>query len=185
MGFFELLLILVLGIGAIGGSVMLALAIRSIDMRLRNTEKTLSGESDKPALAWHEPAAHPLRDVRIALVIRQDSQYPLFATMLREMFLAEDASEVEMFNTIAEAEAWGPEILVSGEVVCNGYSEVYYSADLTCKTPHQMVTAIVEKPAQGDRPSNLGLELVEKLKADLTRLLLREERRKALRELGN
>jgi hypothetical protein len=74
-------------------------------------------------------------------------------------------------------------ILIRGEVVCNGYSDVYFLAKLSCMIGQEEVCAIVERPPDGDRQENLCLELVSKLSQNLEKLIRLNERKNALREL--
>jgi len=142
-----------------------------------------------PALAAVD-AIRPLEGLRIGLAVTQDHAHPVFATLLKEQLLKEDALEVN-FLTPEEAAAlqadWPKgqiDILISGKLTCNGYAEIYYDADFTCFNAHEPICTLVERPPHGDRPSNLAMELVARLNTGLTKLLSRTERREALKELG-
>lgn len=130
----------------------------------------------------------PLEGLRIALAITQDHAHPIFANLLKEHLLTEDVTEIAMLSPSEMAalkQDWndGPDILISGDIVCNGYAEIYYQADLVCSTPHQAICTLIERPPHGDRPSNLCLELVKRLSVELEKLMTRNERRLAIREL--
>ncbi|HWA84150.1 MAG TPA: hypothetical protein VG820_11975 [Fimbriimonadaceae bacterium] len=161
-------------------SAALAVRVRRLEEQLRSVER-----SAPTPVALPEPVSvHPLEGLRFALAISQDQAHAVFANLLKEHLLAEDAGEVAL---LAEGETpdWGGcDLFISGKVVCNGYAEIYYEADLTCHGPRGAICAVVERPPHGDRPVNLAVELIAKLKAELEKLERRDERRRALRELS-
>ena len=138
-----------------------------------------------------EPLTRPLQGLRIALAITQDHPHPVFANLLKEQLLSEDVTDITLL-TPAEATRlqtdWkqrtdGPDILIGGDIVCNSYAEIYYTADLTCSAADQAICNLIEKPPHGDRPSNLAIDLVARLKTELEKLVGRDDRRRAIREL--
>jgi hypothetical protein len=70
-------------------------------------------------------------------------------------------------------------VAIKGEIACNGYADVYYRAELTAGAEGEIFLTLSEKPPHGDRPANLALELVHRLKIELRK----RERGLALREL--
>jgi hypothetical protein len=116
--------------------------------------------------------------LRIALDVTQDHPHPLFANLLKEQLLRQDVADVT-FDLNSEAD-----IFITGAITCNGYAEVYYQAEFTCSTLTEPICTLSERPPGGDRPANLAIELVAKLNAQLTTLITRQERRRAIRELG-
>src|SRR6202043_900529 len=100
--------------------------------------------------------------------------HPVFASLLKELLLAEDVTDIAMLAPDQAAD-WkaGADILISGDLVCNGYAEIYYTLEFTCSTPDQAICTLIEKPPHGDRPSNLAIELVTRLKAELEKLVTR------------
>jgi hypothetical protein len=94
-----------------------------------------------------------------------------------------DAAEASQLQAGWDQRSDAPDILVTGDLVCNGYAEIYYQAELACLSPHQEICRLTEKPAHGDRPANLAIEAVSKLESELDKLVSRHERRRAIREL--
>ncbi|RYG21730.1 hypothetical protein EON82_18355 [bacterium] len=117
----------------------------------------------------------PLQGLRVGLRIEQDHPHPVFANLLKELLLKEDA--------ILEADA--ADLIVEGGVVCNGYADVYYTAELNCRLQDEAICVLIEKPPHGDRQENLARELLSKLKKELRKTTERSERSNALRELGD
>jgi hypothetical protein len=68
--------------------------------------------------------------------------------------------------------------------VCNGYAEIYYQADFSCSNAQHAICNLIEKPPHGDRPANLAMELVARIKTELEKRISRDERREAVRELN-
>ena len=133
------------------------------------------------------PASSPLEGLRIAVSVKQDHEHPIFANLLKDLLLKEDVGEV-VFLTLEERDEWkqmeiAADILISGDITCNGYAEVYYTADFRCDTREQAICTLIEKPPHGDRQGNLAIELVARLKTELERHTSRDERRKAIQEL--
>jgi hypothetical protein len=175
-------------VGSLVVSLVLEGRMRALDRRLTSAERSMA--LGPPGLSLPEPERQrPLEGLRIALGITQDHTHPVFANLLKERLLLEDVAEVtvltpdEASNLQGDWNPDGPDLLILGNLVCNGYAEIYYQADLTCHSPHHEVCTIAEKPAHGDRPANLSIELVERLKTELTKLVSRNERRRAIREL--
>jgi hypothetical protein len=159
-------------------SVMLAMRIRELDARLRTSLPV----SDSPPLQLVERIEpRPLEGLRIAVNIRQDHPSPVFANLLKEELLLEDVAEVSFLATPDWQDS--ADVLIRGNVLCNGYSEIYYQAEIECLGANETICAITEKPAHGDRPMNLAIEVVSRLKFELEKLVSRSERRRAIREL--
>lgn len=116
------------------------------------------------------PSPSPLQGFRFAFSIEQDHPHPVLATLLKEALLREDVLIVET----------GSDVRVEGTVLCNGYADVYFRADLAAILEGQTLLTVTEKPPHGDRQENLAREIVARLKAELEK----RERRGALRELG-
>lgn len=147
--------------------------------RCRTLEAGLLAQTSLPVrAAGNETPPNPLSGLRIAVDVSQDHPQAPLVTMLVEQLLAEDAVEVRV------ATDDGYDLLITGEVQCNGYSDVYFRAEFACKMGAEVVLRIAEKPVHGDRPANLVLELTSRLKEELNRRAVRNERRSALRELG-
>lgn len=130
------------------------------------------------ASALPEPD-RPLQGLRIALAITQDHAHPVFANLLKERLLLEDVAEI----TMADSEDVDADIVIKGEIVGNGYTDIYYQAEFTCNGKVQPICTLIERPPHGDRPSNLAIELVTRLKNELSKLASRTERSQAIREL--
>src|SRR5206468_2354892 len=111
----------------------------------------------------------------IAVDIDQDHPQKPFDALLRGLLLKQDVTELD---------AEQPDITIEGKVMCNGYSDVYYSAEILCRSRNGTICSISERPPSGDRQANLALEVVSKLGNELQKLVGRNERRRALRELG-
>ena len=171
------------------GVVLLRLFM--VENRLHSINAIGAG-NPTPALS-QESSANPLSGLRIGLAISQDHSHPVFVDLLKEQLFKEDVTDISILTpgeTRALQDSWksrpnAPDIFIAGDVVCNGYAEVYYEAEFTCSTPEQAICTLIEKPPHGDRPSNLALELVTRLKAELQKVLERNERRSAIRELGS
>jgi hypothetical protein len=134
-----------------------------------------------------EPVPSPLEGLGVVLAISQDHAHPVFVGELSEILRKLDA-EVSTIPSEQAAEyrrQWPMEtdLMISGHVVCNGYSEVYYRAELACFTPSDTICTVIDNPASGDRQSNLATELVSKIETEITKRVSRQERRLALKEL--
>lgn len=175
---------------SIGASLALAEQLRRLDRRLNRTELALDNPPTVSALPEPEPS-RPLEGLRIAISVTQDHTHPVFANLLKEQLLSEDATEITMLSREEanglranwKSQDHAPDLLIAGSLVCNGYSEIYYDADFTCFSPNQPICSLVQKPPHGDRPTNLAIELIAKLKTELEKLISRNERRRAIREL--
>jgi hypothetical protein len=172
---------LVLAIASLGVSgAALALA-------LRRPQALALGPA--PA-ALPEPTPSPLEGLTVLVAIRQDHAHPVFANILSEILQKLDAevSTVLIDDCPGPHARWSAEgavldLLISGTVVCNGYAEIYYQAELTCSTETDPICTLIDNPATGDRQANLAKELVSKIESEITKRLSRTERRLALREL--
>lgn len=173
---------IVAGVVALAGlavSLALAAKVQRLEARLRIAE-----QSPAPAPALPEPMPErPLERLRIALSIEQDHSHPVFANLLKEQLLTEDVDSIVLLPTGAAPDWNATDILISGKLTCNGYAEIFYETDLTCFSPVEPICTVVQRPPHGDRPVNLAVELVAKLKVELEKLDSRIERRRALREL--
>src|SRR5579862_7607367 len=173
----------------VGIVALVSLAISVfLGLRVLQLERRLGTLPPSTAQPLPEPPSRPLQGLRVALAITQDHPHPVFATLLKEQLLSEDVTDIAFLDTV-EANAlqadWknGPDILIAGDVVCNGYAEIYYTADFTCSTAVQPICTLIEKPPHGDRPSNLAIDLVARLKTEIEKLVSRDDRRRAIREL--
>jgi hypothetical protein len=160
----------VVAVASLGLSLVLARRVLQLEARLQ-----VPLPSSAPVL---EESPSKLEGLRIAVAITQDHEHPVFANLLKEELLRRDVAEV-MFGDRGDFD-----LLITGSLVCNGYAEVYYQADLTCRNAHEPICTLVERPPHGDRPSNLALELATKIERELDKLLSRNERRLAIRELS-
>jgi hypothetical protein len=155
---------------SLGVSAMLAFRVRSLSERLEAAERQLAIPAIRPELAQ---AVSPLTGLRVALQLDQDHTHPVFANLLKELLVREDIS----------IESHAPDLLISGRIVCNGYADVYYTAEITCRLGSEPICVLIEKPPHGDRQENLARELVAKLRKELLKTTERSERSTALREL--
>ena len=178
---------------ALGISVGMALRLQQTQRQLELLLSALESERTLRAstLASAIEQTRPLEGLRIAICIAQDHPHPVFANLLREHLYSEDAREVVLlsFSEVDELnKTWAltpdsPDILISGELTCNGYAEIYYHADITCSTKFQSLCKVIEKPPHGDRPVNLATGLLSRLKAELEKVVTQNDRRRALQEL--
>ncbi len=184
---------LMLAVVALVVSVLALLGVAALAIRLRALEVPVasgpsSGQAEAPLVLVDES---PLRALRFGLAIEQDLAHPVFSGLLKEQLLRCDVAELtDLTRAAAEGlvAAWpdsadSPDLLISGQLVCNGYAEVYYSADLICFGPSGPICTLVERPPHGDRPVNLAIELVARLSAELRKSYSRAERQSALQEL--
>ena len=144
-------------------SVGLALRMRDLAGRLAASEGNALPCRPKPSLE-----SSPLAGLRVALDLDQDHPNAPFAALLRERLLREDV--------ILDENA---DLAVSGTLVCNGYADVYYRAEIAVRAGGETLFLLAEKPPHGDRPENLALELVDRLKTEWAK----RERQGAIREL--
>src|ERR1022692_4839495 len=101
-----------------------------------------------------EPPRRPLQGLRIGLAITQDHPHPVFANLLREQLLSEDVTEITLLTPAESTRLqsdWkqrtdGPDILIGGDIVCNSYAEIYYTAELTCSPPHPAICTPLSNP---------------------------------------
>lgn len=119
------------------------------------------------------PEAGRLQGVRIVLEVEQSHPTRPFETLLREALHREDALLVSE----------GGEVRIAGRLVDNGYADVYFEAELTVSSGTDVLFSLRERPPHGDRPGNLALETVERLRTEWTKRQARGERQDALREL--
>ncbi len=164
---------------AIVNCVTLARRVRELERAMAVLSTTREPAKTRLALPKNPS---PLHGLRIAIAIRQDHPHPVFANLLREQLLKEDVAEVVLVEPGQEHNE--ADIFVTGEITCNGYAEVYYRAELTASARKEAICTLVEKPPDGDRPGNLAIEFMALLNAKLDTLISRNERRRALRELG-
>lgn len=171
---------LVVALASLAGTAALAL-------RLRRLESNQPAQRTEPVpVAPSLPAEKPLQGLHVAICIAQDHPHPLFADLLSDLLAAEDVAEVARVEQ-APDHPWdgGPDLAIVGSVQCNSYADVYFTADFTCLAPDQPICTLTQKPAHGDRPSNLAIELVSLLKNEWQRSRSRGERQRAIRELGS
>jgi len=160
--------------GGLGLSLILALRLQRVEGRLRELE------AYRPPLPVPEAApTRYLEGLRIAVAVSQDHPHPVFANLLKEQLLREDAAEVVLLAAPSD----GFDVLITGTLTCNGYAEIYYQADLACQWAGAPLCSLVERPPHGDRPVNLAIELTTKVKREIEKLTSRSERRDAIREL--
>jgi hypothetical protein len=159
-----------------------ALSVRKIETRVDQLERRAH---PLPSLPTASDRVSALAGLRVGLVLTQDHPHAPFVDLLRQQLLLRDVSDVTVFPDAASARASALDIVVEGALTCNGYAEVYYAAEFTCSTCGEAVCTLIERPPGGDRPSNLAMELVAKLDAKLTDMVSRNERRRAIRELGS
>ena len=141
-------------------------------------ERAVLTQSTAPVLEENTEKSQ-LEGLLFSLKIEQDHADPLFATLLKEMLLSEGAEEVALLPKDARA----ADVAFVGDLSCNGYAEIYYQAHITCSVANQVLFTVNDRPAHGDRPNNLATELVSRLKQDLSKLIKRNERSRAIREL--
>ncbi len=179
--------------------IWLSLALALASLGIAGAALTLTLRQNRPPTAALPPApialpehpTSPVEGLTVVLAISQDHAHPVFANMLSETLQRLDA-EVSTTSPAALPEfrtEWltHPEkadLLISGSVTCNGYSEVYYRAELTCATRSETIVTTIENPATGDRQANLAKELVSQIEMEITKRVSRTERRLALRELN-
>lgn len=122
---------------------------------------------------WTPPGA--LHGLRIALSIEQDAKNPVFRTLLEEQFAKFDPIWAE------EAEA---DVLIRGQIKCNGYTDVYFEGEIEASYQGEPLVALFLRPYHGDRQRNLAIDVSNRVEDALGKKLARDERQSALRELG-
>jgi len=179
-GFLIFVFVFCSGVVALAVSAGLYWRLLAVINRVDRLERSLAESKERTLEVLPvSQGPKPLYGLRIALDIKQDHSYPVFAEMLKELLLKEDVAEV-MIGSMLSDEA---DIRIAGSLTCNGYADVYYQADLSCRTRSEAICTVMEKPSGGDRPENLALELVTTLSKRLDVLVRRDERRKAINEL--
>jgi hypothetical protein len=173
----EVLALVMAGV-SLGVSLLLALKVASLSSRPLLAPVAPRLEPVAPALEDLTPSI--LQGSRVALSITQDHPHPVFVDCLKEVLFQRDAADVVL---VEAGKASDCDLLIEGSVVCNGYANVYYEADLSCSEREQPICRLIEKPPHGDRPSNLALELVSRIEKELHSLSTRGERGRAVREL--
>lgn len=148
-------------------AVVLAVLVGTRFRRMEERLRTLEARPLPVLESERVTEPNPLHGLRLDLHIAQDHPHIPFVALLRDALLREGAI----------LEEGG--LSINGIVVCNGYADVYYRADLTVQEGGEPLFALAERPPHGDRPGNLALELVNRLKAELRK----RERQNALREL--
>ncbi|CAN5387127.1 hypothetical protein BH11ARM1_BH11ARM1_06580 [soil metagenome] len=117
-----------------------------------------------------------LAGCKVFVSVEQDLAHTPFLGILRRALEEEDALEV---GTRSEAQ-----YSIIGSLVCNGYPYVYYTAEFTCFEGDSAICTTIEKPPHGDRPANLALSILARLKKELVSSTTRVERRVAIDELS-
>jgi len=160
--------------------------LRSMQALAENKHHELSFPSDGP-VEKDDPS--PLHGLHVVLAITQDHPNLPFVDLLKEQLFALDATDITVMQTTEISDIWSatnpPDLLIKGNVLCNGYAEIYYEAEFSCSNPNGAICTLIEKPPHGDRPSNLALELITRIEKELKKMIGRDERRSALRELGS
>ena len=189
---------IVLAAAGIGLSAGLAIAVARLYKKSEQMQQALSSlQKTANSRIEQTPATDPdtyLSGFRIALSIAQDHTIPTLSLLLKEALVACDA-EVTMIGT-EQAQSfvknWGtnthsasdqPDVLVWGNITCNGYSESYYSAHLNYLTPYGMLNPTSERPAQGNPQNSLVADIVSKIKKGTISAQTRAERVRAIGEL--
>jgi hypothetical protein len=171
---------MLVAISSVGVTLLVASRLSS---RIRALESIV--RQRVPSVLDKAEGSFALAGMRIRLSVRQDHARPLFANSLREALLREDVQDVLIVGDPSAHGAAKGEWLISGTITCNGYSDVYFNADLTCTLGEETVCSWSHRPPQGDRPENLVLEIVSTLTSKLADRARKNERRKALSELGD
>jgi hypothetical protein len=184
---------ILLAVIAVGG----ILGVVTVVMLLSQVRRALDARDQNPAFVAsqpvprEEPPPRPLEGLRVAVAITQDHPHAVFVDVLKDQLFAEDVTDILVLSAEEAAlldKNWkdrkdAPDILIKGDIVCNGYAEIYYTADFICSNATDAICTLIEKPPHGDRPSNLAIELVARLKKELGKIVGRNERRQAIREL--
>jgi hypothetical protein len=182
-----ILFALLIALLSLGVSVALVVRVVQLSQALQESQHGIEESRVRPAPILDEPPARPLEGLRIGLAVTQDHPGAPFIALLKDQLFAEDVTDIETLSK-DEAAKWKArekplDLLIAGTVVCNGYAEIYYQADLSCSSARQAICNLIEKPPHGDRPINLAMELVSRLKSELEKVVNRDERRQAIREL--
>jgi hypothetical protein len=160
-------------------SAYLASKVADQEKRIRVLESS-RGQGAAYPLEAGEPYQPVLEGLKVAIQIQQDHERPVFALLLKERLVAEDA--VPILGSMGEEVAC--DVLVKGKVKCNGYEELFYEATLDCLAGNSLLLTVSEKPSQGGRQANLSNTLVSRLKHELQQSAERRERQLALDQLG-
>ena len=152
----------------IAGAAWFRAAAPTMEARERSLDSR-----DAPSLA----APSKLAGLTFRLTISQDHPYPIFARLLKDELEKANAAVVELHAD--------SDIQVEGSIHCNGYSDIYFQAELTASNAEGPFSVIIEKPPHGDRPENLAREIVSRIESDWSKQEDRRERGSAIRELRN
>lgn len=172
-----LLFTTVLALFSLGLSLALWQRVQQLQRQITRPARSLDDSFPVPLLTPVEGPARPLEGLSISLDVQQDHPHPLFANFVAELLQKEDVARVSL--TPDE----GADIQVVGHLTCNGYSDIYYEAEFECSSRGRAICVVIERPPHGDRPANLALELVSKLKVALRRSSERIDRQRAIQEL--
>lgn len=128
-----------------------------------------------------EGASSPLAGRGIWVDIQQDHPLPIVADRLAAQLSLRDA---EVRTGISSEDVTGPsDGRIVGEILCNGYADVYYQAQISVWIGDELLMTLRSRPEGGDRPDNLAMELVAEIEEKLTTSERRTERQRALQEL--
>lgn len=139
-------------------------------------------------------AIPPLEPIRVAIAIEQDHKLPILSNLIKERLEADDGMvtviDADQASTYADLGKWStesgePHVVVAGNVKCNGYSDVFYEADLTFLYARGIVDSILENPPNGGRQVNLANKVVSRLKRTYEESSRKAERNQALHELNS
>ncbi len=184
----ETILVLVSGASLLL-ALWLAVQVKVLEIKIGKLEAEISKPDAQPTLPEPAPPqASPLDGLTVGVAIQQDHEHPTFAKLLLERLAAEDAEAFAMSyerarQTHADWSGGAPDILIIGDVRCNGYAEVFFRSELVIVSRGGTLDTICEEPASGGRQASLATTTVARLDRALAASLRRAERRLALREL--
>ena len=185
--------LLALIVGVFNSLVLLAVVVHLVRARvptgLSPRAAPVGAPAPNPFPAILEP--NPLEGLRVGIAVRQDHEHPTFVNILTEKLRGQDVLVRLMTEDEAAslAKDWDsmqdpPDVLIHGRLTCNGYTDVFYDSGFDCSGRQGLLTTIIEKPAQGGRQFTLADNIVERLRLELLENRTREERQRALGELG-
>jgi hypothetical protein len=181
------------------GFLLLAMAVTILLLRLNDQERRIvrleTMERDRKALpnlqAHSAASGSTLSTLHIVLAVQQDHSLSPFAERLSDQFRKHGAvvtriAANDMANAPTDFEVAYPaaDIIVSGNIVCNGYTDVCFKADLFAMCPFGELPPLVRQYADGAPQQSVAIEAAEYFAAAFAKTRDIHERERAVRELS-
>ncbi len=186
-------------IAIIAGFVVLAFAVAILTLRLNEQEHRIARLESLDRHKKAVPNLHgycaapisPLNTLHIVLGVEQDHSLSPFAERLAGQFRRHGAVVTripasEMANDAADFEIVDsePDIVIAGSIVCNGYTDVCFKADLFATCLFGELPPLVRQYADGAPQQSVAIEAADFVAAEFAKAMEIHGRERAVRELS-